>query len=196
MMLKAILFDLDDTLIDWGEFAEEWDTIERPRLQGVYAYLCELGIPRGTFDQFVRAFFKHSGEAWNNARTSLVAPHLVKILIRACQDMGFAPVQIATEALYKAYDWQAVPYTRVFPDVPEALTLFRAHGLRMGIITNASQPMILRDVELAQHGLLAYFPECRFAAADLGVVKPHPDAFRPALACLGITPEEAVFVGG
>ncbi|HRF95066.1 MAG TPA: HAD family hydrolase [Aggregatilineales bacterium] len=194
-MLKAILFDLDDTLIDWGNFSEDWELVERPRLMGVYGYLSQFGKPRGTFEEFVKSFFRHSREAWNNARNTHVAPHLVKILTMATQDMGYAPVQWDVDECLDAYDWQAVPYVKVFPDVPEALALFRHHGLRTGIITNAFQPMKLRDIELEQHGLLQYFPECRYSAADVGYLKPHPSVFNKALAELGILPHEAVFVG-
>lgn len=195
MTLKAILFDLDDTLIDWGDFSEDWEAVERPRLIGVYGYLSQFGKPRGTINDFVRAFFKHSREAWNNARNTLIAPQLTKILTAAAQDMGYANAQWDMEECLQAYDWCAIPHTTVFPDVPDALALFRTHGLRTGIITNAFQPMRLRDVELEQHGLLQYFPECRFSAADLQYLKPHPSVFKRALDCLGLQPHEVVFVG-
>ncbi|MCU0481207.1 MAG: HAD family hydrolase [Anaerolineae bacterium] len=194
-MLKAILFDLDDTLIDWGDFSEDWELVERPRLTGVYNYLSQFGTPRGTVNDFIKSFFRHSREAWNNARNTHVAPHLVKILTVASQDLGYKPSQWDVDECLKAYDWQSVPFVTVFADVPEALELFRHHGLKTGIITNAFQPMKIRDVELEQYGLLQYFPQCRFSAADCGFLKPHPSIFHTALDCLGIQPDEAVFVG-
>jgi len=63
------------------------------------------------------------------------------------------------------------------------------------IVTNAFQPMWLRDAELKQHGILDYFPKCRVSAADAGYLKPHPAIFEHTLNQLGIQPEEAVFVG-
>lgn len=194
-MLKAILFDLDDTLIDWGDFSEDWEAVERPRLTGVYHYLSQFGEPRGTVEDFIKFFFRHSREAWNNARNSLIAPHLVKILTAASQDLGYKPSQWNVDECLKAYDWKAAPFVTVFADVPEALELFLHHGLKTGIITNAFHPMAIRDVELSQYGLLPYFPDCRFSAADWGYLKPHPSIFNNALACLGILPQEAVFVG-
>jgi putative hydrolase of the HAD superfamily len=44
-------------------------------------------------------------------------------------------------------------------------------------------------------GLLPYFSACRFAAVDAGYLKPHPAIFQTALNCLGVSPQEAVFVG-
>jgi HAD superfamily hydrolase (TIGR01662 family) len=94
-----------------------------------------------------------------------------------------------------AYNWHAIPGTVVFPDVPEILTTLRQHKVRTGIVTNAAQPMWIRDLEMEEHGLLQYFPECRISAADVGYLKPHPAIFRAALDELKIDPVEAVFVG-
>ena len=77
----------------------------------------------------------------------------------------------------------------------DALKLMRSHGVRFGIVTNAFQPMWLRDVELEEHGLLEFFPDCRISAADVGYLKPHPSIFEAALQCLGTKPEETIFIG-
>ena len=75
------------------------------------------------------------------------------------------------------------------------LDKLRAAGLKLGIVTNASQPMAMRDAELAAHGIIGYFPDCRLSAADAGYLKPHPQIFKSALERLGTAPEETVFVG-
>ena len=38
-MLKAILFDLDDTLIDWHGWSGDWVGVEQQHLRGVYDFL-------------------------------------------------------------------------------------------------------------------------------------------------------------
>jgi putative hydrolase of the HAD superfamily len=55
--------------------------------------------------------------------------------------------------------------------------------------------MWLRDKELEDFDLLKYFDDCRFSAADVGYLKPHPRIFEAALDCIGSKPEETVFVG-
>ena len=95
----------------------------------------------------------------------------------------------------EAYHWEMIPGTRIFPEVPETLALLREHGLKIGIVTNAHQPMWIRDVEITAHGLFDFFPDCRISAADVGYLKPHPVIFQTALRCLGTKPEETVFVG-
>jgi putative hydrolase of the HAD superfamily len=53
----------------------------------------------------------------------------------------------------------------------------------------------MRDFELTDHGILDFFPDCRVTAADAGYLKPHPEIFEYALNKLGVSADEAVFVG-
>jgi putative hydrolase of the HAD superfamily len=194
-MLKAILFDLDDTLIDWGDFAGDWERIERPHLTKVYEYLCRIDDPTGDLDDFEEAYFRYGQMAWLHARNTMIAPHLGQILVKAAEEIGVPGDALDVEECLRVYDWSAVPGTSPFPDAREGLAMLRDRGIRFGIVTNAYQPMWLRDTEMAEHGLLDFFPECRFSAADVGVVKPHSDIFNTALECLGTSPEETIFIG-
>lgn len=194
-MLKAILFDLDDTLIDWGYFEENWELMEDDHLPGVYTYLCTLGAPRGDLPTFKKAYLKRTRNAWMSARNTLIAPHLGKILVETAIEFGIPSDKLSIEKCMDVYKWGKVRGTFAFPDVIENLRTLKSKGLRFGIVTNAFQPMMLRDVEMQQHGLLEFFPECRFAAADVGFLKPHPKIFEAALNCLGLLPEEVIFIG-
>lgn len=194
-MVKAILFDLDDTLIDWGHFFENWESIEDNHLPGVFEYLCTLGTPRGDVVTFKRGYLERTRQAWMSARTTLIAPNLGRILVETAMGMGIPRDKIDLRTCLEAYKWRAIPGTFPFPDVIEGLGRLRSSGLKMGIITNAYQPMWLRDIEMEEHGLLEFFPDCRFSAADLGRLKPHPEVFAKALACLGTTAEETIFIG-
>jgi FMN phosphatase YigB (HAD superfamily) len=83
-----------------------------------------------------------------------------------------------------------------FPEVRQELANLRRMGLKLGLATNAIQPMSMRDEELRHLGLLEFFEDgSRFSAADVGFLKPHPRIFEMALQSLEAEPEEAVFVG-
>ena len=75
------------------------------------------------------------------------------------------------------------------------LEALRARGLKLGIVTNASQTMAMRDAELRTLGLIEYFPDCRIAAADVGYLKPHRRIFQAALERIGANAAETVFIG-
>jgi FMN phosphatase YigB (HAD superfamily) len=194
-MLKAILFDLDDTLLDWRGFQQDWPRFEERLLRRVFNYICREIIELSDFQAFVFEFRNHMRDAWSAGRGNLIAPNLGTVLVEAAEKVGVPPGAVSAEQCLQAYDWKAVPGTTVFPEVPEILTLIREKGIKTGIVTNASQPMWIRDIEINEHGLLEHFPDCRISAADVGYLKPHPAIFQAALTRLGVEPAETVFVG-
>lgn len=194
-MLKAILFDLDDTLIDWSNFPGTWEINEAKHLRRVYDFFCDSGYKPGTAEEFNKEYVRRTRDAWSNARSTLVAPHLGKILLETATFFGVDSALLDIEHCMQVYAWGAVEGTVVFPDVMEGLDLLQGHGLNFGIVTNAYQPMVMRDIEMEQHGLLSFFPTCRYSAADVGVLKPHPGIFETALECLGTSPDETLFIG-
>lgn len=194
-VLKAVLFDLDDTLIDWSGFDHDWERRERELLRSVYDYACAELHPLDDFEALVAAFFARTRAAWEDARTSLRAPHVGTVLADSLVDLGVPQARVNVHRLLEAYPWGAQPGAVAFPDALEVLPLLRQHGVRVGIVTNAYQPMWLRDREIEHLGLLPYFPECRVSAADFGYLKPHPSIFEHALRLLDACPDETVFVG-
>ena len=194
--LRAVLFDLDDTLIDWANVRLSWTQIDRLYLPNVKDWLRREGIADAIdLEALLDAFASRHHAAWVSASSSLQAPYMPRILRTALRACGVDCAGISEAALMKAYNWRGVPGCRVFPDVPPLLASLRNEQIQLGIVTNASQPMDMRDAELAAHGLLDYFPTCRVAAADVGILKPHPRIFEQALDMLGAAPQEAVFVG-
>lgn len=194
-MLRAVLFDLDDTLIDWSKFNEDWATLERRYLRGVCDYFAEHGHTLNDFDAYCTEYRSRIVAAWVDARVTLRAPHIGRTMLETAVAFGVPAQAIDIDGCLQAYQWGIVPGTHVFPDVPKTLAMLAAQGIAFGIVTNAPQPMILRDIELASHGLLEFFPTCRISAADIGFLKPHPAIFQHALDCLEVDPDEAVFVG-
>jgi HAD superfamily hydrolase (TIGR01509 family) len=193
-MLKAVLFDLDDTLIDWSKFTIGWDAMEARHLQNVFEHLCSLH----TLDDvklFTREYVRRVQDAWIDARTTLRSPHLGRLLVDTAVSLGVPIDSVDMQRCLDSYAWRAVQDTALFPEVIEVLTLLRDRGLKLGFVTNAFHPSPLRDYELTDHGILDFFPDCRVTAADAGYLKPHPEIFEFALNKLGVTADEAVFVG-
>jgi putative hydrolase of the HAD superfamily len=194
-MLKTIFFDLDDTLIDWSGFSGDWRSIEGRHLNGVFEYINRDVHPLDDCDAFADAYFQRVRSAWTDSRDSLRAPHVGRLLLDTAIAFGVPREALDMDRCLDAYAWRVIDGTVLFPDVMEVLVMLRDRGLHLGIVTNAGQPMRLRDMELEELGLLPLFPDCRFAAADVGYLKPHPSIFQAALDCAGVRVEEAVFVG-
>lgn len=194
-VLKAVLFDLDDTLIDWSGFKSDWAGMERRHLQGVFDYISANIHPLSDFDAYAAEFRNRMTAAWTSARTHLRAPHLGSLLVETAVAFGAPAESLDPHRCLEAYAWQAATGTVGFPDASPALDLLARHNVKVGIVTNAHQPMWLRDIELRTHNLMNHFPTCRISAADVGYLKPHPAIFQAALNCLGTKPTETVFVG-
>ncbi len=193
-ILKSVIFDLDDTLIDWTGYGDKWLSLHRRNMSGVFDYLHQI-YPLDDIEVYAQAYRDHVYAAWGASRDELRAPNIGVSMIEAAAALGVPKDSIDVEQLLKLYEWGRIAGTQPFPEVIETLRELRAGGLRFGIVTNAEFPMSLRDRELEGHGLAEFFPECRFSAADHGYLKPHPSIFHAALDCLESTPEEAVFVG-
>jgi FMN phosphatase YigB (HAD superfamily) len=196
-MLKAILFDIDETLLDWRGRTRSWEDYEREHLERVYYHVHETvqALPVSS-DQFYERLMTHVFVLWGDAKQTLAAPHLGKVLVQTFSEQGVAPHLLIEDELLRVYDNRLVPGVKPFPDALSELPYFKHQGLRLGIVTNALQPMSMRDIELQEAGLLDYFEShCRLSAADIGYLKPHPRIFQEALDRLGITAEEAIFIG-
>ena len=83
---------------------------------------------------------------------------------------------------------------RVYPDVVSTLKSFRELGIRMGIISNTTNPEFIKEEELCRTGLSTYF---EFAIFSSGTPyrKPHPSIFNAAISRLNIKAENILFVG-
>jgi putative hydrolase of the HAD superfamily len=194
-MLKAVLFDLDDTLLDWSGFKSDWATMEALHLSRVVEFLRAEGHDFHDAQAYTAEFRSRTTAAWASARTSLRAPNLGNVLVEAAIALGVPVGAIDARRCLEAFQWAAVEGTTLFPECPEVLRLLHDNGIKVGIVTNAYQPMWLRDIEIEFHGILNFFPDCRISAADVGYLKPHPAIFQAALNCCGAKADETVFVG-
>lgn len=196
VQLKGALFDFDDTLVDWSGVQLGWREIEAARLSRVNDYAWQKARAYWlNADSLLEAYLQDTRAAWSQARVTLRAPHMPSILLGTLKRLGVATNSLDVDEILRAYDWNVVPGAVVFPDVPPMLEVLRRAGIKLGIVTNASQPMAMRDAELKAHGLINYFPDCRLSAADAGYLKPDRRIFTRALERLGTTPEETIFIG-
>ncbi|MCY3866213.1 MAG: HAD family hydrolase [Chloroflexi bacterium] len=194
--LKGALFDFDDTLVDWSGVQLGWREIEAARLSRVQEHVFHKTRAYWlTADRLLETYLQRTRAAWSEARLTLRAPHMPSILMETLDALGVATDRLDVDDVIRAYDWNVVPGTVVFPDVPPMLRALQLAGVKLGIVTNASQPMAMRDAELERHGLIQFFPDCRLSAADAGYLKPDKRIFNCALERMGTSPAETVFIG-
>jgi phosphoglycolate phosphatase len=94
-----------------------------------------------------------------------------------------------TERLVTDYTARSSDLTRVYPNVPEALTSLRQRGHRLGLCTN--KPGGATCVVLEALGLAGFF-DTVIAGDSLPEKKPHPAPLQAAVAALG---PPALYIG-
>lgn len=192
--ITAVIFDLDDTLIDWSGQEIHGAAIGQRHLRQVYTYLTAQGHTLPDEEDFLDCFGEVLVRLWQQAKLTWAGVSLAQVIAQTLQESGLEAHQFDMDELLRVYNWQPVPGVRPYPDAIPTLQTLRQQGYKLGLITNAMQPMWMRDVELETYGLLPYL-DARVTSGDTGYMKPHPAIYERVLNMLAIQPAQAVFVG-
>lgn len=170
--IKAVLFDLDDTLYDEGTFVASG-------FRTVAAFLADK-------------FWIHSEEAFSTMMAVLAAEGRGKVFDRLLEGYGLYDPQLIAQlvGLYRTH----LPQISLYPDAQPTFQALRQYGAKLGIITDGLHAVQKRKmVGLGLRDLV----DIIIYTDELGQEywKPHPAAFLRAVAMLGIEPGEAVYVG-
>ena len=102
--------------------------------------------------------------------------------------------EVRFEDLLKIYYDEIYSHRKVYPEMIETLDALQKAGVRMGIISNTTNPGFMKDYEQSLLGLAPYF-EFSVYSSEVPYRKPHPSIFQLALARLNLNPSEVLFVG-
>jgi len=191
-MLKAILFDLGDTLLDF----EPMDTraLFRRASQLTYDDLAARGISTPPFDRYTRVYYRAVKWAYLWAKLSRKEFNSLDLLRKFHRRMGLPE----TDDLLRELSWlwyqPVMQHTRVEEDLRPTLTAMRDAGLRLGVISNTFVPGFVHDRHLELTGLLEFFP-VRVYSSAVGYRKPDRRIFEAALTHLDVPASQTLFVG-
>ena len=194
-MLRAVIFDMDDTLIDWSQREGNWIEHGKAFLQPMRDYLADQGHDMPDVEQMSMIWSAKVQVAWERVSPpEWYCPRQIDHLRATLDEIGLDTASLDLEAVQQHYGWKLVPGVTLFPDTLHVLETLRDVGIRTALLTNADMPMWMRDRELIEFGLIDYL-DVRTTAADVGHLKPHRRAFEYVLDGLGVTAEEAIMVG-
>jgi putative hydrolase of the HAD superfamily len=192
--IEAIIFDLDDTLIDWANPAVGWREFTDPKACNVHAYLARAGYELPETAVFCDLVHRHTEAVWDEAKKTWSGAYFTDVLRQTLASLEIDSDEVDLEALMQVYDWTPMPGVVAFEDAGYVLAELRRRGYKIGLITNSFLPMWMRDVELRHYGFLEYL-DARLASGDVGYLKPHPAIFERMLDLLETAPEHTLFVG-
>ncbi len=187
-MIRAVLLDLDGTLVDslaaWGEAFGDAIALGQQQLPA----LAELSDgPRAHVEFFRplvrRAHHEAGGGEWQRA-------FLQRGFNLLLEQFGSTDPALA-ERMFARYEAAWPQHTRLYPEIPPLLDRL-AQRYRLAIVSNGLG--VEQRQKIGPLGLDRYF-EVVAISSEVGARKPEPAIFRHALDALGIAPGEAIHVG-
>lgn len=188
--IRGVIFDFGSTLI---RFRGDWDDVLSRGRRDMAAWLKQAGYPLEVeaFSQAVqRAFQTNFRDRHHDHRERASRQILRQVLAEA--GLPAAPEDDLGQALRRLYAPSEACWSPV-PGVHEALSALQQRGLRLGLLSNASD---VDNVErLLEHARLPVVFDPVVISAAAGVRKPTPSLFEGILRQWWIEPTEAVMVG-
>jgi putative hydrolase of the HAD superfamily len=186
-MLRAVLFDWGDTLMEFRYDEELMDVAFRAGLDALgRSDLAPADEIRQHFREHYEPLFWVPGTLEEIEYPGLVRQTLDHFGIEVSE----AELNRFLEAEHAAWE----PARVLGATTHALLESLRSHGLRLGLVSNAFDPGWLLHRDLEQMGLAERIDFAVFSS-EVGKRKPHPAIFERALDALGVAPEEALFVG-
>ena len=180
--MKAVLFDIDDTLFSTTEFARN------ARARAVDAMI-ETGLDAtheeiaAELQEVVREFGSNYNQHYNKLIQRL-PPHQKR-------DVNPALIVAAGMAAYHDTKFKGL---RAFDDVEPFLKALSNAKIRTGIITHGWTTK--QSEKLIRLGLVPLLgPRNVFISDQVGISKPNPKLYSVALQRMGLRPDEALYVG-
>ncbi len=189
MQIKAVLFDMFDTLMMIDRNYEFYS----PALARMHKFLLGKGI-NVSCEQFKDAYVKARDALYAKADANLEEPHFNERVSDALKLLGYNYSVSSPEVTGATYEFCSEFINHVFMDAHAKTVLNSLHDkYKLGIISNFAIPECVYKL-LKTNGLNGLF-DLVVISGEVNKRKPSPDIFKSALKVLGVSAEQAVFVG-
>jgi putative hydrolase of the HAD superfamily len=196
MAIKAVLFDLGDTLWHFPSLPPAM-TIRTETMRRIGGALQSWGVPLEGELRFLGREIRLGVEKADRAayESDCVSPDFNAVVRDIGNGMGLNITLEQGAQLWDAWNLGGLTLGRtMFDDAFSTLDWLREHGYRLGCVTNRvfGGPRFVE--EMRELGLDRYF-ESTAVSCDMGYMKPHPKIFEHVLGEMGVDAREAAMVG-
>ncbi len=174
-MIKAVVFDLDNTLVDFM-------LMKRQAIDAAINAMIDAGLnlSREDIQSRIDAIYKERGMEFQNVFDQL--------LYGEFQKLDYKILSAGVIAYRRAREAALVPYPHVYMTLMELLKM----GIRLAVVSDApAREAWLRLSYLNFHHIFDHV----VTFEDTGEKKPHEAPFRRALELLRVEPGEALMIG-
>jgi putative hydrolase of the HAD superfamily len=188
MPLKAVLFDMFDTLV----IIQKEHAFYSPAVKSMHNYILQHGF-QVSFPDFRDAYIKARDALYEEADKDFSEPHFNVRVKNALALLGYLnPNPILVQGATEAFCSEFRKYVVVDENAVDALHQIK-DSYQLGLVSNFAVPECVEQL-LQQYRLRDCFQTVVVSAA-VNMRKPNPEIFKFALQKLQVTAAEAVFVG-
>jgi putative hydrolase of the HAD superfamily len=193
-MIDAVLFDLGDTIIDFGVGRREAEVLFKQGARLTYDYLDGKGMPVPAFEQYFRVHYRQMQRAYAWSKLTRRDFNYGDLLARVARKLKLAVTP--GDLVHLAWLWYKPigDASHIDKGIMQMLVQLRAAGTKLAIVSNTFVPGHCLDRHLREEGLLEFFP-VRIYSSTVRYRKPHPRIFEMALEQIGVPAERALFIG-
>jgi putative hydrolase of the HAD superfamily len=174
---------VEAVIFDWGGTLTPWITQDG---RGWWRVAAKL-VAEADVDRVATALYAAEDEMWRRSRDLHTSGTLAEVFATA----GLA----ADDLAYAAHDAEWEPSTYIDPCAPAMLAGLRQRGLRVGVLSNTIWPRARHEAIFVRDGI-DHLIDGAVYTSEIPWTKPHPAAFRAAMAAIGASdPAGCVFVG-
>lgn len=172
-MIKAVLFDLDGTLLDR-------DATIRDFIENQYDRFCKklYNVPKINYVNRFIALDMH-GYVWKD-----------KVYKELIKEYNLA--ELKWESMLEDYLLHVNEHAVAYPGLNEMITSLNKSGYHLGIITNGKSKLQMNMIEALE--IKHYFDVILISESE-GMKKPDPLIFQKALISMKVSPSECVYIG-
>ena len=175
---------VDAVIFDWGGTLTPWHTVDHVAL---WREVCALHFAGEHAERYAAAIHAAERELWLAAERESCSATMDHVFERA----GVVPTEEFLASYLRAWE----PHTLTDPDVPELLAYLGARDIRVGVLSNTMWPRSWHEDVFRRDGVLDLIDGAVYSS-EIDWTKPHPEAFRAAMAAVGVSdPAACVFVG-
>ncbi|MEW5955127.1 MAG: TIGR02253 family HAD-type hydrolase [Candidatus Micrarchaeota archaeon] len=174
-MLKAVFFDLDNTLVDFMK-------MKRSSVEAAASAMIDAGLPLTKAAAVKRIFGIYSRHGIEDQQV------FQRLLKRTAGRIDYRILATGIAAYRRVQTGYLTPY----PGVRSTLLALKEKGVKLAIVSDA--PRMRAWMRLASMNLAEFF-DAVITLGDAKLRKPAPRPFKKALKQLGVRPEEVLFVG-
>ena len=174
---------VDAVIFDWGGTLTPWITVDG---RGWWRIAAKL-VPADEVERVAALLHAAEEELWRRSRVEHRSGTLAEVFAAA----GLP----ADEAAYAAHDEEWEHATFIDPDAVEVFAGLRDRAVRVGVLSNTAWTRA-RHEQIFVRDKVDHFIDGAVYTSEIPWTKPHPEAFRTAMAALGLADTaRCVFVG-